>query len=244
MQTDKQTVFWRRTALVAVLLTAVLLWIALDVWLGFTERDGCTVAIPDCMGRAVSALTPDACFDVTVEYRYDEQAPKGVVIAQSPAAGVQRKLSPNAPTCALKLTVSLGRERIVLSDEVGADVREAVARLRERGLRVKTVTVTGSAPEGQVLDMQPAAGTALFRGDAVTLTVSAGTPVQTVKVPDLTGISRSDALVQIWLSQLSVGDVVEMFADAPVGTVVRQSHLAGTVVRAGTRITLYISMQE
>ena len=244
MQTDKQTVFWRRTALIAALLTAALLWIALDVWLGFTEPDGRTVTIPDCTGRAVSELTPDACFDVTVEYRYDEQAPRGTVIAQSPAAGVQRKLAPTAPTCALKLTVSLGRERILLSDEVGANVREAAARLREQGLRVKTVTVTGNAPEGRVLDMQPAAGTELFRGDAVTLTVSVGMPVPTVKVPDLTGLSRSDALVQIWLSQLSVGDVVEVFADAPVGTVVRQSHLAGTVVRAGTRITLYISMQE
>lgn len=244
MQTDQQTVLWRRVALIALVLAAVLLWIALDVWLGLTEPDGRAVTVPDCTGRTVSELALDVCFDVTVEYRYDDNAPEGAVISQAPRAGAQRKLTKSTPTCALRLTVSLGKERVTLRDEVGSDMREATARLRGMGLRVVTAVQASNAPEGRVLDMQPTAGTVLLRGDTVTLTVSAGTPTQTVKVPDLTGVSRADALVQLWLSQLSVGDVIEISADAPDGTVVRQSHRAGTVVRAGTRITLYISMQD
>ena len=241
MQTDQKTVLWRRTALIALALTAVVLWIALDVWLGITEPDGRAVRIPDCVGRAVPDLTLDTHFDVSVEYRYDDTVSKGIVISQSPAAGAQRKISQNAPTCALKLTVSLGKEQITLTNEVGHDVREAAARLRGEGLRVELVKAAGSAAEGRVLDMQPPAGTVLLRGDTVTLTVSVGTPAQTVKVPDLIGLSRADALVQLWLSQLSVGDVVDVPANASDGTVIRQSHRAGTTVRAGTRVTLYVA---
>ncbi len=244
MQADKQTVFWRRVTWITLTLSAVILWIALDTWLGFTGNDARTVEIPNCRGKIAETLELAEYFNVTVEYRYDDEVPEGVVIAQAPTGGTQRKLSKNTPTCAIKLVVSLGREQILLPDAVGSDVREAVARLREMGLQVKTVMQTGSAPEGAVLAMQPTAGATLARGDTVTLTVSAGAPAQTVKVPDLAGLSRADALMRLWLSQLTVGEVIDIPSDAPDGTVVRQSHRAGTVVMAGTRVTVYIADSE
>ncbi|MBQ9785469.1 MAG: PASTA domain-containing protein [Clostridia bacterium] len=244
MQTDKQTVLWRRLALIAFILTAALVWIALDTWLGLVRTDARVVEIPSCTGHAADALSLPEWLDVTVEYRYDDKIPEGTVITQSPAGGARRKLPANASTCALLLVVSLGKEQITLPQTVGSDARTVTADLRAEGLQVHVVTQAASAPEGRVLAMQPPAGTVLARGDGVTLTVSAGTPTQTVKVPDLTGLSRADALVELWLSHLAVGEVIEIDADGAVGTVVRQSHRAGTTVRAGTRIILYISMQD
>jgi beta-lactam-binding protein with PASTA domain len=49
-------------------------------------------------------------------------------------------------------------------------------------------------------------------------------------------------LVLLWRSQLSVGEVVEEFSEkGPSGTVLRQSHVAGTLVAAGTKITIYVA---
>ena len=76
------------------------------------------------------------------------------------------------------------------------------------------------------------------------LSVSAGTPNKTVEVPNLVGLSRSDALVKLWLAELSVAEVTEEPSLLPVGSVIRQSHVAGTLVSAGTPVTLVVSGGE
>ena len=64
---------------------------------------------------------------------------------------------------------------------------------------------------------------------------------ESVTVPQFYGMTRADALVQLWLAKLSLAEVVEVDSEHPSGTVVRQSHKAGTVVPSGTRLTLYVS---
>lgn len=244
MQEREQSVFWKRIAWLTPALTAVIVWIALDTWLGFTQIRPRTVEIPNYCGEVADSLELAEWLDVRVEYRYDDEAPAGVVLSQTPRGGARRKLSDAESTCKLTLVVSLGKESVVLPDVTGGDVREALARLHEMGIAAETVMQTGSADEGTVLFMKPCAGTEVPRGTTVTLTVSAGEPLQTVKVPDVCGMTRADALVCLWLSQLTVGEVCEIVSEQPSGTVVRQSHRTGTIVMAGTKITLYVSMQD
>ena len=78
----------------------------------------------------------------------------------------------------------------------------------------------------------------------MTLTVSAGEPAVTVTVPNVVGLTRADALIRLWLCQLSVGSVIEEISAEEAGSVIRQSHQPGTVVMSGTKITLYVSMEE
>jgi serine/threonine-protein kinase len=114
-------------------------------------------------------------------------------------------------------------------------------RLREMGFSVFVQRTAGAYPTGEVLEMEPAAGTTLPLGSKVILTVSEGLPTVSVTVPELRGLSRADALMRIWTAQLALGEVVEVPSGEGTGTVLRQSHLPGTTVPAGTKITIYVS---
>lgn len=226
---------------VVLLLCALLTWLALDSYLGFTRPPAVTVEIGDYCGHRPEELALSNLFDVTISYRYDDGA-VGTVVSQTPSAGSRRKLADASAKCPLHLTVSLGSERILLPELVGQDARGAQETLRAWGLVVRVVTREGGT-EGRVLSMSPRAGDEVVRGETVTLTVSGGIPVRTVRVPALEGLSRSEALVRAWMAGLRVDQVIEISADAPVGTVVRQSHRADTEVVEGTGITLYVAKE-
>ena len=229
--------------MLSLLLVIGAAWIVFDdLFAPFGEKS-LSVEIPDLCGKRLESVELADWMDAKIEYRYDAKQAAGVILAQSPTGGSRRKLTAQKPRCQMTLTVSLGEETVVLPNVIGRDRREAEALLRELGLGVQTEAVAGPHQEGSVLGIEPRAGTEVPVGSRVKLSVSAGTPSQTVTVPDVRGLSRSDALVQLWLAQLAVGDVIEVDADAEGGTVIRQSHQGGTLVRAGTKVTLYVSRE-
>ena len=235
---------WRWCALVALCLLLAVSWIVFDgLFLprGIVSQ---SVEIPHYCGENLNGLTFEDWLEVEVEYRHDANAPTGEILSQAPTGGSRRKLTASNPRCKLTLTVSLGEETVALPDLMGRDAREAENRLREMGLRVTVNRVEGAYPEGTVFDMDPRVGTLLPIGSEVTLTVSAGLPHKSVRVPDLIGLTRSEALVQLWLSGLTVGNVVETAPAASDGRVIRQSHRAGTLVVSGTAVTLYIGTED
>ena len=238
----------RRGYLRLLLVSAVLLlsvaWVTfshLFYPLNTKER---TVEIPPLLGLRLQELQVPEWIDLGVEYRYDESVPEGVVIAQEPLSGSRRKLSDTADRCSVTVTVSMGRETAILPDLYGEDGALAANRLRQMGFLVETVEKNGVYPVGTVFEMEPVPGTRLGKGALVRLTVSAGQPQRSVEVPDLVGLSRSDALVRLWMSGLAVSSVEEVASDCPVSLVVRQSHRPGTLVPAGTGIILYVSTGE
>ena len=216
-------------------------WIVFDELLLPHAAGTRRVTIPDFEGTAADAIAPVDWLTLETQYRYDENTPAGLVIAQDPAPGSVRKLSEAHPTCKLKLTVSLGVETVRLPSVLGMDVRAAEAALRAAGFTVKTEVRTGAYPEGEVYDVYPRGEELLPRGTTVTLYASAGAPSVTVTVPDLRGLSRGDALIRLWLAQLSVEEIVEELSDKEEGIVISQNYQPGTIVMAGTRLTLVVS---
>lgn len=227
--------------LFALLLAICTAWIVFDDLFAPLGEVATSVEIPLLCGTRAEMLVTEDWMDVRIEYRYDPETPTGVVIAQSPAAGSRRRLTAQKPRCELRLTVSLGTRSLAMPEVIGRDARAAEAELRALGLTVRKTDRSSAYPEGRVLESQPRAGELLPEGATVTLTVSAGMPTATATVPDLRGLTRSEALVKIWLSQLTVGEVVEIDADAPAGEVVRQSLVAGTRVAVSSEISLYVS---
>lgn len=232
---------WKWAAWLSLCLLLLGSWVVFDfLFQPFGERT-VTVQIPQLCGARYERAELLEWMDVKAEYRYDSDVESGVILAQSPRAGSFRKLSAQNPKCAISVVVSLGEQTVEMPDVMGMDFREAEADLRERGLTVAVERVESTYPTGTVFSAEPRVGTRLPVGSKVTLSVSAGMPQISVRVPDLRGMSRSDALVQLWLSQLAVGEVIEESSDAPDGAVIRQSHQAGSLVLAGTKVNLYIS---
>lgn len=233
---------------VGLLLLSFLLFIS-AVWVVFDELfeplDGSirTYTVPNFEGQREEELHAEPWLEVETEYRYDADTPEGVVLSQTPSGGSLRKISADRPTCKVRLTVSLGTQTVTLPNVVGEDVRVAESTLRSEGFIVKTEISTGAHPEGAVYDMKPNGGQVLPIGSQITLYASAGMPAVTVEVPDLRGLTRGEALIKLWLSQLSVAEVLEEDSDGEAGIVIRQNYQPGTVVMAGTKLTLTVSRE-
>lgn len=236
--------FWWILAAVSAVLTVCVGWLTFDHLFMPFAGTGQSVEIPNFCGATYESLSPADWMAVEVEYRYDEHAASGTVLSQSPAAGTRKKLTDEEPRVPILLTVSRGKEMLILPDMVGRDVREAESLLRGMGLVVRTAYVQSTYPNGRVLSCDPPAETPVPKGRETLLTVSSGAPNAVTTVPDLRGLSREDALIRLWLAQLTVGDVVEEFSAEPDGCVVRQSHQPGTRVKVSTKITIYISGGE
>ena len=200
---------WRRSAAVAAVLILAVGWITADVLFMPRQQQSPTVEIPNLCGLNVENLQTEEWLDVTVEYRFEENAPAGLVFAQTPIGGSYRRLTDEG-TCQVTVLVSLGQESILLPSVIGRDVYEVATELRNLGLVVNTAPQPSPHKVGNVLLSEPRAGESIPKGSTVTLTVSSGEVQKTVAVPNLCGLSRADALIRLWLCQLNVGEVVEV----------------------------------
>jgi beta-lactam-binding protein with PASTA domain len=112
---------------------------------------------------------------------------KGRVISQDPSANVSIKKGET-----VTLTVSTGKELILIPNVVGQDQAQAQNTLETAGF---TVTVKqqqdDKIPTGKVISTNPVAGTKVAKGTSITLNVSTGPPP--VKVPNLLCMTRKQA---------------------------------------------------
>ncbi|MFJ5700306.1 PASTA domain-containing protein [Arthrobacter sp. NPDC093139] len=123
-----------------------------------------------------------------VTEKFDEEAPAGTVLAQSPAAG-----TPVRHGTPVSLTVSKGPQPIPVPDVRGQEQAAAFRAIEAAGLVAVVAEKTvndRNIPKGSVVKQEPASGT-LTRGGTVTLTISEGPKL--VKVPNYIGEQVGDA---------------------------------------------------
>ena len=136
------------------------------------------VEVPDVVGDRVNAARSElegAGFTVRTEERTDDRAPQGEVVSQSPRGGEKA-----ARGSAVTITVSTGRDRVVIPSLFNVPENEAADDLRALGLNVeRVVAADASVASGRVIRTEPAATTPVERGSSVTLVVSSGAPATT-----------------------------------------------------------------
>jgi hypothetical protein len=94
-------------------------------------------------------------------------------------------------------------------------------------------------PAGAALRTEPAAGSELEAGSAVSLLVSIGP--EPVVVPDLVGFDEAEALVVLGDAGLSGGSRETIRGDDPAGTIVAQDPAPGSEVPSGTAVSYMVS---
>lgn len=123
---------------------------------------------------------------------------------------------------------------------VGKQVEVAKNILAGQNLRVSiSETFNDKVPAGQVVSQYPEAGSTVKEQRTITLFVSKGGEVTVV--PDLRGLNRRDAELQIKNAGLQLGHVEEQYADIPIDTVVSQNPRPPAQVNKNTTIDLVIS---
>ncbi len=114
--------------------------------------------------------------------------------------------------------------------KLGASGFKADVRLRE----------SSAAEAGKVLGQSPAAGERAGEGSTVVLNVGDGP--STLKVPEVVGLSVSDAKGALGEVGLNLGEQRMVPSDtAAEGIIVDQDHRAGTEVEPGTAVNVGVS---
>jgi serine/threonine-protein kinase len=169
-----------RTALTAA---AALLLLAVAAWGAWTYLIPHTVTVPAVHGYstedAVDALTGAGLQVALAEGRYDDELPKGAILAVDPDAGIELDEGST-----VTLVPSLGPPPVPVPSVRGETLQDAGTALQDAGLSVGEVTRTyhDVVPEGSVIRQEPADGRAP-RGTEVDLWVSRGhAPVAVPKV--------------------------------------------------------------
>ena len=203
---------------------------------GYSSGD---IAVPDVKGKTLveaEAILKDNNLDFTLKEEFDAKVPTGTVIKQSPGAGSHVKAGRK-----IQLTVSKGAEPGVVPDLKGKNLAEATEMLHAAKLAVGKVTVQykEGAAQGAVLSQDIEAGKKVAAGTKVDLVVniSKGQSV----VPDLKGLTLSDARERLASMGLMVGSVTTKEDSAPKGTVIGAEPEFGKVLSEGSVVTLIVS---
>lgn len=203
---------------------------------GYSSGD---IAVPDVKGKTLveaEAILKDNNLDFTLKEEFDAKVPTGTVIKQSPGAGSHVKAGRK-----IQLTVSKGAEPGVVPDLKGKNLAEATEMLHAAKLAVGKVTVQykEGAAQGAVLSQDIEAGKKVAAGTKVDLVVniSKGQGV----VPDLKGLTLSDARERLSSMGLMVGSVTTKEDSAPKGTVIGAEPEFGKVLSEGSVVTLIVS---
>ncbi|RYV51834.1 Stk1 family PASTA domain-containing Ser/Thr kinase [Pengzhenrongella frigida] len=181
---------------------------------------------------AIAQLTEAGLTPVRLTEPSDDIA-ADLVTRTDPAGGEEV-----APASEVKVYVSTGPNQVAVPDVTGQTQDQARSAIVSAGLEVGNVqTENVPVDEGDVTKTDPPATTSVAKGSTVNIFVASGQ----VDVPDLAGMSRTDALAKLAELKLnSSTNPVEVAGTAP-DTVLSQDRGPG-LLQQGTTVTLDIAV--
>lgn len=207
-----------------------------------------TVFVPNFDGMKeedAKNLAAENGLTVTVE-RAASSFTEGRVIGQTPAANTEV-----APGTAVTITVSsgVGSGQIGLPDFGGKWGANAKAEAESLGLKVIMKYIASSTTSGIVIDQEPAAHESVPAGSTVTIIVSGGSAYSgdgdeedTKTVPNIIGLTESEADRYLSLYDLDLGTKTELYSDYPKGTIIGQSPKEGESIGTTKTVSYTVSL--
>jgi len=210
---------------------------SVDLWV---SQGSLWRTVPDVVAmteeEAKNAIT-DAGLNSTVEREYHDTVPQGNVIRQNPAAGTRLAVGAD-----VHLWVSKGpRPKVPVPEVVGLSEAAAESEIVAAGLTVGAITrqFHDTVLRGDVISQTPVADTLIEEGSSVDLVISRGPGVL---VPDVTGMTETDARTTITNAGLNLGSIERKYDDTvPKDHVISQSPVANTRVEESSSVQLVVS---
>ena len=177
------------------------------------------------------------CTEDSYNYRDDFEA--GVVYDQNPPAGTMVP-----PGTEVFLYVSLGEQTDTMPKLEGYTAENANILLK--ALKINLIILTDKEYSDDVaLDRvtrtDPPEGAELKNGQVVTVYLSLGPEIKTVKVPNVEGASLANATASVNARNLEIDSREEYSSTVAAGYVISQSPPANTEVEEGSTVTVVIS---
>ena len=176
-------------------------------------RHGESIPLPDFQGLSFEEFKQfikENQLNYTItDSVYDDTSPKGTIVRQDPYphSGVKRG------RCIYVTVVSSLPESTIMPDVMNLSVREAVSRIYGSNLTISKINfVKGfdrNAIQKQLIDDQEVEpGTKLKKFAAVTLVASKGERSEPHKVPNLKGLTKTEAMQRLYQNSFNVGNIV------------------------------------
>ena len=147
----------------------------------------------------------------------------------------------------IRLKISQPEKMVSIPDLIGRSLRSAELALLQSGLSIDTVykEYNSDVPSGNVTWQYPKGGDQLNKGMGLHLTISLGVPPNFFQVPNLFGLSKKKAIIDLEKAGLVLGKIFyRQNEDLIPYTVLDQSIAAETVLEKSTEINLTVSVLD
>lgn len=223
-------------ALVFLAVLALLGIIGWSLWQNLQNQNA-TLAVPNLQGKTFNEakLVVGNDFNLVVSRTEDSPQPEGTIISQDPAPNDRARKGST-----ISLVVS-GRQLVDVPNVSGLSQNEAEQKLGAAGFKPDVQTRESSSQDaGKVISQSPPGGGKAPKGSQVTIVVGKGPA--TVQVPDLTGMSPSDAAKALSDAGLNLGNQSEAPSNTVAkGMIIAQNPSPGTSVAPNTAVSVTVS---
>lgn len=164
------------------------------------------------------------------------EAPRGVVVSQSPPGGDRLRAG-----SAVRIVVSKGANRVEMPDAIGKPLAEVRGPFDEADIPLEVERVPSErVAKGIVMEQSPGPGIRVTGVDAVSFVVSDGPADR--PVPEVVGRTLDAAAFELGRSGLALGEVRGVDdPGTPQGAVISVSPKAGTVVAMDSVVDVVVS---
>ena len=201
------------------------------------------VRVPDVEGRSeaeAEKMLQDAKLTVVHgKAENSDEVEEGHVISSDPEAGTEVEEGTE-----VTIVISLGEDQATVPDLRNKSASDAEAALKEAGLSGSaSEEYSDSVEAGRVISQSIDAGEKVDKDTTISYVVSKGPETKYVKVPNLYGMTESQARQALRDAGLSVGEVNDDYiSSSNVNRVVEQSISRGTSVEEGTSVSFTVNL--
>ncbi|MEA4924368.1 MAG: protein kinase [Syntrophomonadaceae bacterium] len=204
---------------------------------------GKEVVVPDIVGMNMAQAEAELdklCLVMNVIAKQnDPNVEKDLIISQDP--GKDRKVKAGRQ---IDVVVSAGSEQVKVPNIVGVTVKEATTRLANKGLNLGTPqeVYDEKYEAGIIISQDPLADTNVDAGTNVAVVVSKGKSPNKISMPDLKGLSLTDATKKLQDNKLVLGQVSRQTSNNYFkDQVSNQDTAPGVLVDEGTTVNITLS---
>ena len=191
---------------------------------------------------AIDILKSEGHRGIVSDTLFSSAFKSGMVIDQYPSTNMKVKEGRT-----VRLTIVTPEKSVMVPDLIGRSERSAELDIRQVGLEIDTVykEYNSDVPAGNVTWQYPKGGDMLSRGMGIHLTISLGVPPNFFQAPNVFGLSKKKAIVEIEKAGFYLGKVYyRQNEDLIPYTVLDQSLKPGTVLEESVIIDLTISVLD
>jgi beta-lactam-binding protein with PASTA domain len=225
----------------------ILILISIIFSLDNFTRHGEMVSVPDFRGYYYDELKDQAEFNkfrfVIIDSIYDASKEKGSIATQDPSP---ESLVKENRTIYLSV-IAMNPEMVKMPNLIDLSKRNAISILETYGIKVKKLGFVENLAKDAVIEqkyreeeIEP--GTEIIKGSGIELVLGLGAQKALIKAPLLIGLTRSQAIRELHLASLNLGE--EHFEDGDDTTSVRiyrqvPKYSDKATVKMGESIELY-----